>query len=169
MEGWIKLHRKILSWEWFKNENTFKVFMYLLLSANHKDKKWKGVDVKRGQIITGRISIAENTGITERSVRTCLKHLKSTGEVTVKVTNKYSIITICKYEEYQIRENTNDQQYDQQEVTQTTSKRPASDHNQEYKEEIREGKEVKISLADFKKTEEQDEIFIKKLMSGEFE
>ena len=40
--GWISLHRKTLEWEWFDDHNTFRIFVTLLLIANHKDKKWKG-------------------------------------------------------------------------------------------------------------------------------
>ena len=39
--------------------------------------------------------------ISERSIRTALNHLKTTQEVTIKTTAKYSIITIEKYDEYQ--------------------------------------------------------------------
>jgi hypothetical protein len=156
MEGWVKLHRKILKWEWFQDDKTFRVFLYLLLSANHKDKKWKGIDVKRGQIITGRMSIAESVGISERSVRTCLIRLKTTNELTIKTTNKYSLITINKYEEYQINGDANDQQNDQQISQQTTNKRPTNDHNQEYKEDKNKEKEEEKEILILKKSEEEE-------------
>jgi len=138
MEGWIKLHRKILEWEWYKDDKTFRVFIYLLLSANFENKKWKGIEVNRGQLITGRMSISENVGISERSVRTCLNRLKTTSELTIKTTNRYSLITINKYEAYQINEETNDQKTDQQ----TANKRPTNDQQttttKEYKKEKKE-------------------------------
>jgi hypothetical protein len=174
MEGWIKLHRKILGWEWFKDDNTFRVFMYLLLSANHKDKKWKGIDVKRGQVITGRVAISESLNISERATRTCLNRLKTTSEIAIKTTNRFSIVTICKYELYQISENGNDQPNDQPAVQQTTSKRPATDHNQEGKEEKKE-ENIRIKKAeilkkrieeDNLKREEETEMFIQNLMQG---
>ena len=134
MEGWIKLHRKIKDWEWYKHSETMCLFIHLLLSANHEDKKWKGIIIKRGELVTGRFSLSKDTGITERSIRTCIKRLKSTNEIAVKTTNKYSIITICKYEDYQYNEIESDQQNDQQTDQQLTSKRPTTDHKQEYKE-----------------------------------
>jgi hypothetical protein len=67
------------------------------------------------------------TGITERSIRTCLQKLKNTGELTSKTTNKYSIITLCNYDKYQTLIFQSDQQTGQQ----PTSNRPASDHKQE--------------------------------------
>lgn len=77
----------------------------------------------RGQLITGRKRISKDTGISERSIRTCIKRLKSTSEVSVKTTNKYSIITLCNYDDYQVSTEQNDQQNDQL----TANKRPASD------------------------------------------
>lgn len=60
MSGWIKLHRKITEWEWYSDANTFRVFMHLLLTANYEDKRWRNIDVKRGQIITGRMGACAN-------------------------------------------------------------------------------------------------------------
>ncbi len=102
MEGWIKLHRKLLNWEWYKNSNMVHVFIHLLFSANYESKKWQGIEIKRGQFVTGRKSLSGSTGISEQSIRTCLSKLKSTNEITIKSTNKYSVITINKYEEYQM-------------------------------------------------------------------
>ena len=43
-QGWIKIHRQLLEWEWYDDLNV-KVLGYLytlLLKANHKAKKYKG-------------------------------------------------------------------------------------------------------------------------------
>lgn len=129
--GWIKIYRKMLSWEWFNDSKTLHVFIYLLLEANHSDKKWRGIDVKRGQIITGRLSISKATGISQQSVRTAISNLISTNEITSKPTNKFSLITIYKYEQFQIKENAINQQINQQ----STSNQPAINHKQELKNE----------------------------------
>jgi len=101
MGGWIKIFSKFLQWEWFDKAEMVQLFIYLLLCANYKDLYWRGIPVKRGQLLTSRDKISKDTGLTERQIRTCLSRLKTTGEIAVKTTNKYSIITICKYEEYQ--------------------------------------------------------------------
>lgn len=101
MDGWIKIHRKITEWEWYKNPNMVLLYLHLLVSANHKDNTWQGIEVKRGQLVVGRKQLSQNTGISEQSLRTCIKRLKSTNEITIKSTNKYTIITILKYEDYQ--------------------------------------------------------------------
>ncbi len=126
MSGWVKAHRALLDWEWFTDVNTTHLFLYLLLAATHVKTKWRGIDLNPGDIITGRIKISKDTGLSERMVRTSLNKLKTTGELTSKITNKYSIISIANWEKFQ----GSDQQVDQQ----ATSKRPASDHIQEDKE-----------------------------------
>jgi len=134
MNGWIKLHKKLLKWEWFGSSKTVHLFIYLLMKANFKNNEWKGITVNRGQLIFGRKKASQETGISERSIRTCLNRLKTTSEITIKTTNKYSIITICKYDDYQVKENENDQQNDQQ----TANKRPANDHTIRSKEDKEE-------------------------------
>lgn len=124
------------------------LFTHLVLKANHKDGKWKGIPVKRGQLITGRKKLSSQTGISERSIRTCLKKLESTSELTIKATNKFSIITICNYNEYQDKKESSDQQSDQLPVQQPTNNRPASDHKQELKE-TKKPKEVKHKYGEF--------------------
>ena len=91
----------MLDWEWYKDCHVKDVFIHLLLRANHQDNRWQGIVVKRGQIITGRKSLAEELGFSEQSIRTSLNKLKSTNEITIKTTKKYSLITIVNYEKYQ--------------------------------------------------------------------
>lgn len=99
--GYIKLYRSLLDWEWWKDTNTLKVFLYLLLNANWKETKFKGYDVPKGGLVVGTNSLAETVGISTQSVRTALNHLKSTNEITIKSTNKFSIVTIVNWEKYQ--------------------------------------------------------------------
>ena len=97
--GWICMHRKILDWEWFSDRKMVQLFMYLLLSANYEDSQWRGRVVKKGQLITGRKKLSSKTGISERSIRTCLERLVKSGEITIEATNKFTIITVCNYNE----------------------------------------------------------------------
>ena len=126
MEGWIKLYRKLSEWEWFNISEMVHLFIYLLLNANHEKGEWRGIIVERGQIITGRNTLTEKTGITQQTIRTCLNRLKSTNEITITSTNKYSIITICNYESYQGCVNGSNQQINQLPNQQLTSNQPAT-------------------------------------------
>lgn len=87
-QGFIKLHRKILEWEWYNDLNTFKLFVHCLLKANYIDKKWKGKEIKRGSFVSGRIELSKETGISQQSIRTSITKLKSTSNLTIKSTNE---------------------------------------------------------------------------------
>jgi hypothetical protein len=110
MSGWIKLQRKLLDWEWFTDVNTCHLFTYLLLSATHTEVKWRGVILMPGQLVTGRISMAQKTGLSEQQVRTSIDKLKATSEITSKPFNKYSVITITNWKIYQDSNQQNNQQ-----------------------------------------------------------
>ena len=102
MEGWIKIHHNFLEWEWFHEEGMVRLFINLLLRANFHPKKWKGVDIRRGQLVTGRHQLSLDTGLSEQTIRTCLKRLEQTGEITLNATNKFTVITVSNYDIYQI-------------------------------------------------------------------
>ena len=133
MEGWIKLYRKFSEWEWFNISEMVHLFIYLLLNANHEPGKWRGIEIKRGQILTGLNSLNEKTGISIRTLRTCLDRLENTKEIDRQTTNKYSIITIINYECYQGEINGSDKQNDKQLTSkrQTTDKQTTTNNNKE--------------------------------------
>ena len=105
MSGWIKIHRKITDWGWYQDDHTFRVFMHLLFTANYEDREYMGHQIPRGSAVTGYYALAETLAISVQNARTAISHLKSTGEVTVKVTSKFSIVTLVKYEDYQITDD----------------------------------------------------------------
>ena len=131
MEGWIKLHRKMVEWEWYNDNNVKIVFLHLLLTANHKEKKWQGITIERGQKITSIQHLAEEVNLKVRQTRTALSKLKSTNEIAIKTTSKYSLITVEKYSHYQDIENENDKQNDKQDDKRATNKRQTNDNKQE--------------------------------------
>lgn len=79
-----------------------------------------------GQFIFGREKAAESTGLGEQTIRTCLEYLKSTGRITIKVTSRFSVITLMKWAEYQTPWTESNQQTNQQTNQQVTSSQPAS-------------------------------------------
>ncbi len=120
MEGWVKIFRKMRDWEWYKNSNTKDLFIHLLLSANNEDKMWHGILVKRGQLATSLSSLASDLGMSIQNVRTSIANLKSTHEITSESTNKLTIITVCRFEDYQESQQT-DQHADQHATQQQTN------------------------------------------------
>lgn len=117
--GWIKLHRSILEWEWYDDTNVFRLFMHCLFKANHKDKRYRGKVVQRGSFLTGRDLLAEETGLTVQQVRTALDKLKSTNELTIKSSRQGTVVEVVNYDKYQTatNESTNEQPTSNQRVT----------------------------------------------------
>ena len=101
MAGWICLHRALLDWEWYSDINVTRLFIHCLLKANHKPGNWQGKAIPRGSFITGRSSMAKETGLTEQQIRTAITKLKSTNEITITSTNKNSLVTLINYGLYQ--------------------------------------------------------------------
>ena len=136
MDGWIKLWRQFTYWEWYSDIYVKSVFLHLLISANHKDGSWRGVPIGKGQLVTSLDHLSHELHLSVQQIRTALNKLKSTNEITIKSTNKFSIITICKYDNYQC-ETTNYQQTEQQtnnnQITnnqQTNNKQSTTNNNE---------------------------------------
>ena len=101
MSGWIKLHRKLTEWEWYSDVNTSRVFMHLLLVANHKDNQWRGISIKRGQRLTSISKLADETNLSIKNIRTSIKRLKATNEVASCSNAQHTVFTIVNYNLYQ--------------------------------------------------------------------
>lgn len=138
MTGWVKLHRQILEWEWYSDNNCFRVFLHLLLKANHKEKRFKGIELKVGSIVTSRDLLARETGLSSQQVRTALNKLISTNEITSVTSSQGTILQIVSYEKYQIATNeiTNEQPTSNQQVT--TNKNVKKEKNEIYIPEFSE-------------------------------
>ena len=141
MNGWIKLHRKILDWEWYTDAPVRILYEHLLLTANYEDKKWKGIDVKRGQKVTSIGHLAKETGLTIRQVRTALDKLKMTHNVTIKATNKFTLVTIEKYELFQSQ--------DEKATSNTTS------HTANERQQLKKYKNIRNNIYSFQENSNQ--------------
>lgn len=140
MQGWVKIHRKFQNWEWRDSPKHVAVFLDLLLEANHKDNSYRGVNIKAGSLTTSYQAISARTGVSVRSVRTVLRDLKTTNEVTHKTTRHYSIISIANWDSYQL----DDTQADKL----VTSKRQASDKLVTTNKNVKNVKNVKNTYSD---------------------
>lgn len=145
--GWIKTYRKLSEWEWYKDSHMVHLFINLIIMANHEDKKWRGITIKRGMLVTSRKILSDQTGISQQSIRTCLERLKSTSEITIQSTNRNSIITILNYDIYQSEKKDTNQRNNQQKRQQSTSNQPS------IKQECKEYKEKESTNVDKKESE----------------
>lgn len=103
--GYVKLWRKSLDSEVWKDHNAWRVFTYVLMNVQWEPStyptKYGIIVLTAGQFVTGRHKMATETSLTERNIRTALKLLSALSIVTIKTTNRYSVITLEKWQQYQ--------------------------------------------------------------------
>ena len=68
MQGWIKLHRKLIKWEWYHDSKMVHLFIHLILMANHQPASFRGVKIKQGQLVTGRKALSLQTNLSQQSI-----------------------------------------------------------------------------------------------------
>ena len=124
--GYVKLWRSMLTWEWHDDPNTVTVYLHLILLASINKSTWHGIEIPRGSLVSSYAKIAKQTGLTIRQARSALAHLEMTGEVTRLSYPKFTVITLNNYDKFQdatsktLKKRT---QNDNQSDNQATSKR----------------------------------------------
>lgn len=129
MNGWIKLNRALNNWRYKTKPNYVALWVHLLTNANTKAEMVYDQMVERGCLLTSLEKLSKETGMSIQQVRTILKHLNG-QEITYKSTNRFSLICIVKFDEYQgsgskVNKQTNKQSTNDQQTT---------NNKQEYKE-----------------------------------
>ncbi len=139
MEGYIKAYRSMLDNPVVcKDSEYFAVWCYLLLNATHKEQpvlfKGKKIILKPGQLITGRIKIAEHFKISESKVQRILKSFESEQQIEQQISNKNRLITILHWDLYQCSEQQIEQQVNNNRTTTeqqvNTNKNDKNDKNE---------------------------------------
>lgn len=130
--GFISLWRSILDWEWYDDILTTRLYIHLLLTANYEDKEWHGIMIKRGSRVSSLEVLSNETNLTIRQLRTALKHLETTGEVTRLKYAKFTVFTLNNYDKYQCvtgKATDNRQGNDRQSDNLVTNNRQGNDNN----------------------------------------
>lgn len=133
MQGWVKLHRQLLEWEWYTDANVSRLFIHCMLKANHKAGSWKGIMVNRGQFITSLDKLSAETSLSKSQVRTALKKLKSTREIAHVTNSQHTVITVNCYESYQGSDTPNDTPMTDESHTSDTQIAPNKNDNNKKK------------------------------------
>ena len=148
LSGFVKIHRKLLQWGWYQDNVVKGVFIHLLLTAAFKDSQWMGRTIKRGQVVVGMQKMADELGFTRQQVRTAINKLKSTNEITTETTNKYTVVTIVNWEEYQLIDEAPTNQL----TTKSTNEQPTNNqqitNKQPHRKNVKNVKNVKKCMGD---------------------
>ena len=131
--GYIKVWRKTIDSGWLQNHKLCAFWLWCLLKASHKEYDLivgcQKVHLMPGDFVFGLNKASEELAMSIRSIRTILAFLKTSQNLTIKTTNKFSVISIVNWDIYQQTETTNDNQNDKL----PTSYRQATDNKQTHK------------------------------------
>lgn len=112
---WIKIYRKIVDHDVFRDDSAFKVFIWILCSA----------DYRTGKMISGRFWGASILGIKDTTYYGILKRLeKKYNLLTLSSNNKNTIILVNNWDKYQSDD-------DNKTDNKLTTNRQQTDTNQE--------------------------------------
>jgi len=114
MDGWVKLHRKLIDSIVFANERALKIWIWILIKARHEKgfvniKIGKGesiIELNRGELLFGRLSAENSLNINASTIYKWIQKFKDWKMIELKSNNHYTIITVCKYDTYN-HDNTN--------------------------------------------------------------
>lgn len=144
--GFLKLKRTFLEWEWYQDNNTFRVMTHLLLKSNYTVKQWQGNTINPGELITSIGNLGKELNLSENVIRTCLKKLKNTNYIITQGTNKFTKIRILKSSIYDEITLSNNKQIDDL----TTNKAYSSDKQITTTNKVKKVEENKESIENFK-------------------
>ncbi|OHR73977.1 hypothetical protein HMPREF3291_05170 [Bacillus sp. HMSC76G11] len=153
MQGYIKAYRKMLGSTIWQDPDLFRLWMYCLMKASYKNRvvliEKQEVELQAGEFVTGRFTLHQefNQGIPPRkqakdtTLWSWLKKLESLGNLDIKSFNKYSVVSIVNWNEYQESLTTEPQQND----SKLTAEPQQTDTNKNVKKEKNDKKEIKNS------------------------
>jgi hypothetical protein len=105
LNGWIRLDRGIQGNFLWEEPEALKLWIYLLMAASLTDKatafNGKMLTIKRGQLVFGLNAASARLNISVRRLRKYLNWFESDDMIDKQVTNKFSIISITNYAQYQ--------------------------------------------------------------------
>lgn len=167
-KGFIKLNRDITERDWYKEPLTLMLYIHLTITANWHDDTYKGFEIKRGERVASYATLAAETGLSVRNIRTALAHLISTGDVTKRLTSdvakeqtsnvtkikcgNYTVISVSNYNNSPLTDNIPDNDSGNETDCEMTSKATTTKEYKEYKElKEREEEEEKADSKTFNK------------------
>lgn len=111
MDGYFKVHRKILDSQVFAHQTALKIWIWCLAKVTFKErfislkigKGYTTVKLNPGQFIFGRFKAEEELNIDGSTIYNWIQKFASSdfNMILINSNNQYSIITLCNWEQYQ--------------------------------------------------------------------
>lgn len=138
LNGFVKLHRKMIEWGWYSDCVVKDVFLHIIMTANYAPGQYMGHELKPGDAIIGLKKLSSELGFSIQQVRTALKKLESTGEISIFSTNRFSIASVENWAFYQCEDDDSNKRATNEQ--QTNNKRATNEQQHLKKERKKEGK-----------------------------
>lgn len=100
-KGFIVLDRGLIEWRYNQNPQALALWVRILLKANWSDGYFLGQKIERGQLATSIQNLAYESGMHPNTVRHWLKKFEEDQQITLKSTNRYTLISVINYAKYQ--------------------------------------------------------------------
>lgn len=137
-DTWLKLYRKLLKSPIFENEKALKIWIWCLLKATHLEREQlvgqQIVHLEKGQFVFGREKASNELGMTESTVYKYIKLLEKLQMISINSNNKFSVVSIEKWEDYQDKKQQSNNKGTTKEQQSNTNKNVKNVNNNIYKE-----------------------------------
>lgn len=124
--SYIKLFRKLLNSPIFENEKALKIWIWCLLKATHIEREQlvgqQIVELKKGDFVFGRKKASEELKMTESTIYKYIKLLEKLQMIRINSNTKFSVVSIEKWEDYQVEELKNNNKGTTKEQQSNTNK-----------------------------------------------
>ena len=133
MKGWISIHRKLKDHWVFQKDHYFKAWITIIMEVNHQDKKVlihnELIECNVGQSLNSLQTWTKIFGKnwTIQKTRTFLKLLEKDSMINIEGLPKTTRLSVCNYDSYQNREQTNNTQLTNKQ--QTNNKQITTNNN----------------------------------------
>ena len=142
--GFVKIPRSILDWEWYDHPDVSRVYFHLILKVNYAPAKWRGIDILIDEHITSIDKLSTELAISPFKVRESLSKLKATGYIELFPTNKFTKLKVIKSRLEVDKSDFFSKQNNNQTTNQSKSNQnqTTTNNNNIEKKEIEERKEI---------------------------
>lgn len=105
-KGFALIHRQFMDSKLYKDSQAVHLWLHLILKANHSSEVVETdigqIEVKRGQMITGRPTLVSETFIPDNKIKSLLRTFEAKGMLEIcSKGRKFSVISIVKYDDFQ--------------------------------------------------------------------